>query len=233
VHRRTIFFGLGGLAFVLGLGLLGFGAYNVFFTDDGPPVSDAPLVNVIDFVSPTPTGSPESPTPTPLPPLGDEPYSMVIDKIGVDAPVSAYGLDENAVPEVPEGDDAATVVAWYKFTARPGQGSNAVFAGHVTWFGDAVFYYLPEITLGDEIRLRGQDGTELIYRVSNVIRVLADDPNARLLMSGTDSDIMTIITCDGVFTDTGDPTFGGAYDHRLVIRANLVSVTPGVATGAG
>lgn len=236
MQRRTLLFGLGGTAFLLGVGLLGFGAYNVFFSDDDAPTSDAPIVNVIDFLSPTPSASEalESPTPTPLPPLGDEPYSLVIEKIGVDAPVSAYGLDENAVPEIPEGDDAATVVAWYKFTARPGQGSNAVFAGHVTWFGDAVFFHLPEVALGDEIKLRGQDGTELLYRVSNVIRVLASDPDARLLMSGTDSDIMTIITCDGIFTpDPNDDVSGGEYDQRLVIRASLVSVTPGAGTGAG
>jgi len=233
MRRRGLFLGVGGVAFALGIGLLAFGAHNVFFRDDGPPVSDAPLLAVSDFLTPTPvsTRSPFSPTPTPLPPLGDEPYDLIIDKIGVDAPVSAYGLDEKAVPEVPTGPDAASVVAWYKFTAKPGVGSNAVFAGHVTWFGAAVFYYLPDVDLGDEIKLRGLDGTELVYRVSNVFRVVANDPNSRLLMSATPSDILTIITCDGVFTDTGDPTFGGEYDHRLVIRADLMSVTHG--TGAG
>ena len=117
-------------------------------------------------------------------------------------------------------------------TAKPGVGSNAVFAGHVTWFGEAVFYNLPNITLGDEIKLRGQDGTELVYDVSNVFRVLATDPDARLLMSATSQDILTILTCDGIFTpDPNNHVTGGDYDHRLVIRANLVSVTH--AAGAG
>lgn len=234
MQRRGLFLGLGGVAFVVGIGLLVFGGYSVFFGDDGPPISDAPIVAVSDFLSPTPVvnQSPSSPTPTPLPPLGDEPYNLVIDKIGVDAPVSAYGLDEQAVPEIPTGDDAATVVAWYKFTAKPGVGSNAVFAGHVTWFGDAVFYNLPEIKNGDDIKLEGQDGTELLYRVSNVFRVLASDPNARLLMSGTATDILTILTCDGIFTpDPNNDVTGGDYDHRLVIRANLVSVTHGAGAG--
>lgn len=234
MRRRGLFLGVGGVAFALGVGLLVFGAYNVFFGDDGPPVSDAPIVAVSDFLTPTPvaTKSAFSPMPTPLPPLGDEPYNLIIDKIGVDAPVSAYGLDEKAVPEIPTGDDAATAVAWYKFTAKPGVGSNAVFAGHVTWFGDAVFYYLPEVRIGDEIKLRGVDGTELVYNVSNVFRVLASDPDARLLMSATSSDILTILTCDGIFTP--DPTnhvSGGDYDHRLVIRANLASVTRGAGAG--
>jgi LPXTG-site transpeptidase (sortase) family protein len=230
--RRGLFFSLGGIAFAVGVGLLAFGGYNVFFGDDGPPVSDAPLVVVSDFLTPTPVSEVLEPTPTPLPPLGDQPYQIMIDKIGVDAPVSAYGLDEQAVPEIPTGDDAKTAVAWYKFTAKPGVGSNAVFAGHVTWFGEAVFYRLPDVELGDDIRLRGGDGTELLYRVSNVFRVLASDPNARALMSGTSSDILTIITCDGVFTASDDPITGGEYDNRLVIRANLVSVTPAAAPAA-
>lgn len=234
MQHRGLFLGVGGVAFVVGIGLLAFGSYNVFFGGDGPPVSDAPIVAVSDFLTPTPvaTESPFSPTPTPLPPLRDEPYNLVIEKIGVDAPVSAYGLDEQAVPQIPTGDDAATAVAWYKFTAKPGVGSNAVFAGHVTWFGEAVFYNLPNITLGDEIKLRGQDGTELVYDVSNVFRVLATDPDARLLMSATSQDILTILTCDGIFTpDPNNHVTGGDYDHRLVIRANLVSVTH--AAGAG
>jgi LPXTG-site transpeptidase (sortase) family protein len=236
MQRRRLFFGVGGVAFVAGIGLLVFGAYNVLFGDDGPPVSDAPIVAVSDFITPTPvtTPSPLSPTPTPLPPLGDEPYDLIIDKIGVDAPVSAFGLDDQAVPEIPTGPDAASVVAWYEFTAKPGVGSNAVFAGHVTWFGEAVFYHLPDVTIGDDIKLRGQDGTELRYRVSNVFRVLATDPDARLLMSGTSTDMLTILTCDGVFTvDPNDHIAHGNYDHRLVIRADLVSVTHGTSAGAG
>lgn len=226
---------MGGVAFALGIGLLAFGAFSVLSGDDGPPVSDAPIVDVSDFLTPTPvaTLSTFSPSPTPLPPLGDEPYELVIDKIGVDAPVLEYGLDEQAVPEIPTGDDARTVVAWYKFTAKPGVGSNAVFAGHVTWFGEAVFYRLPDVAIGDDIKLRGQDGTELLYRISNVFRVDATDPHARDLMFATPTDMLTIITCDGVFTPSDDPITGGDYDHRLVIRADLVSVTPGTPAGAG
>lgn len=234
MQSRGLFFGLGGVALVVGVGFLAFGAYNVFFGDDGPPVSDAPIVAAEDFLTQTTvsTQSPFSPTPTPLPPLGDEPYQMLIDKIGVNAPVSAYGLDEQAVPEIPTGADAVSTVAWYKFTAKPGVGSNAVFAGHVTWFGEAVFYRLPDVSLGDEIKLRDQDGTELLYRVSNVFRVLASDPDARAVMSATSSDVLTIITCDGVFTpDPNDHVSGGNYDNRLVIRADLVSVTHGVGAG--
>ncbi len=222
-----------------GIALLSLGVYSALNNDNGPPVSDAPVVRVSDILTSTATPAVATttriPTPTPLPPLGDEAYTMVIDKLGIDAPVETFGLDNQQVPEIPTGPDAAQVVAWYNFSAKPGTGSNAVFAGHVTWYGAAVFYRLTELGLGDEIRLKGADGTELTYKVSNVFRVLSTDPDARALMFGTQQDIMTILTCDGVFTkDPNNHVTGGDYDHRLVIRADLESVTHPTSTpGAG
>ncbi len=237
-RRRKLFLGLGGVTFVIGIALLSFGVYTALNSDDGAPTSDAPVVRVSDILTPTPVGTTTaaSVTPTPLPPFGDEAYRMVIDKIGVDAPVETFGLDDQQVPEIPTGPGQAPgqIVAWYDFTAKPGTGSNAVFAGHVTWNGAAVFYSLTDLTLGDEIKLDGADGTELTYKTSNIFRVLATDPDARALMFATSSDIMTILTCDGVFTPNPNEPTGGDYDHRLVIRADLISVTPGTApAGAG
>jgi LPXTG-site transpeptidase (sortase) family protein len=238
-RRRKLFLGLGGVAFVAGLALLSLGVYGALNSDNGPPVSDAPVVRVSDILTPTATPAVATttriPTPTPLPPFGSEAYTMAIDKLGIDAPVETFGLDNQQVPEIPTGPNAAQVVAWYNFSAKPGTGSNAVFAGHVTWYGPAVFYSLTELGLGDEIRLKGADGTALTYKVSNVFRVLATDPDARALMFGTSQDIMTILTCDGVFTkDPNNHVTGGDYDHRLVIRADLESVThPTSAPGAG
>jgi LPXTG-site transpeptidase (sortase) family protein len=178
-------------------------------------------------VTPAPT-----PSPVPVPPLGDRPYTMIIPKLGVNAPVEAFGLDANQIPEVPTGGDAANVVAWYSFSAKPGTGSNAVFAGHVTWFGAAVFYNLTSLAKDDQISLKGQDGTELMYKVSDVFDVDATDPNAVQVMGPTSSDTLTIITCDGTFTDTNDPVFGGEYNNRLVVRAALEKTVPGSAVAA-
>jgi LPXTG-site transpeptidase (sortase) family protein len=228
-----LFLGAGGVAFLIGVALLAFGAYSMLSGGGDDHKSDVRVVTI----SPSPTSLPTqpptaSPTPVPTPPLGDNPYTMVIDKIGVDAPVEAFGLDDQQVPEVPTGADAAQIVAWYNFTSRPGTGSNAVFAGHVTWFGAAVFYSLNSLAAGDEIKLKGQDGTLLTYKVADVFDVDASDPNAVQVMGATTTDTLTIITCDGTFTHTGDPVFGGEYNNRLVIRAGLESVTPGSAVAA-
>jgi LPXTG-site transpeptidase (sortase) family protein len=231
---RKVFLGLGAVTFLGGASLLGYVGYSAIQGDE----EERPPVRQVDLgETSTPTVAPTSPvtgtaTPPPVAPLGDQPYTMIIPKLGVDAPVDEYGLDDNAIPEVPEGDDAADVVAWYNFSARPGEGSNAVFAGHVTWFGAAVFYNLTTMAAGDEIRLKGQDGTEMLYRVSETFQVDPQDADSLDVMKATPSDMMTIITCDGAYSDTNDPVYGGEYSHRFVVRAVLESVTPGAAVGA-
>src|SRR4029079_15271404 len=116
-----------------------------------------------------------------------------------------FSLDSEQVPQVPTGANAADIVAWYDFSARPGIGSNAVFAGHVTWFGAAVFYNLTSLAAGDKIMLKADDGTQLTYNIADVFDVSASDPNATQVMAGTPRDTLTIITCSGDFTNTGDP----------------------------
>jgi LPXTG-site transpeptidase (sortase) family protein len=235
LERKKLLIGGGGVAFVIGIGLIAFAAFSAFGGGDSPK----PEVLVHLTASPLPTATPvpitaaPTPTPVPPPPLGDNPYTMVIDKIGVDAPVETFGLDANQVPEVPTGPGQGPghIVAWYNFSAKPGTGSNAVFAGHVTWNGAAVFYNLTSLVAGDSIKLQGRDGTLLTYRVSDVYDVDPNDPNSVQVMARTSTDMLTIITCDGTTTHVGGQ-FGVDYSNRLVIRAGLERVTPGAAVAA-
>jgi len=217
-HRES---GIAKTGVLAGLGCLGlFAAAALGFlllrsggSDDEVP----PAVQASATVAPT---SPPTDAPPPL----SGSYRMIIDKLGVDAPVATYGLDENDVPIVPTGADAADVVAWYDFSAQPGTGGNSVFAGHVTWFGNAVFLKLDTIQAGDTIRLLDDKGAEILYRVTANQSLAPDDPEAVKTMYPTDKDMVTIITCGGTFFDTGDPIAGGDYTHRIVIKAELVTV---------
>ncbi len=208
----------GVLTFAAGVALLAVGIAGLGGSS-GEPARGPAVVDITPSPTPQETTPEPTATPVPAPPLGDQPYRLVISKLGVDAPVRAFGLDANAVPEVPIGDDAPSVVAWYNFSARPGVGSNAVFAGHVTWNGPAVFYNLTTMAPGDEIRLVSEDGKELVYNVSDVFSVDPADPESLSVMRATPDDVITIITCDGAFTDTNDPVYGGEYADRLVVRA--------------
>ena len=178
-------------------------------------------------VTPTPSPVPTpSPTPSPnaaAPPLPQPPNSrfrMVIDSIGVNAPVVPEGLTADDLPMMPLN---AYDVAWYTFTAQPGTGGNAVFSGHVTWNGLAVFYYLNEVSPGDSVRLVGNDGTTLVYTVTDSFIVDENDPGALNVMAPTSSDTITIISCDGTFYRTNNPVSGGDYTGRRVVRASLTS----------
>jgi LPXTG-site transpeptidase (sortase) family protein len=190
-------------------------------------VYDRPAGVLTPTPQPSPTVTPE-PTqapyvaPAPPPPLRDQPFQLVINKIGVNATVFTYGLDDNQVPQVPLN---AWDVAWYNFSSRPGTGSNAVFAAHVTWLGPAVFYKLDQLVVGDEIKLMGDDGVELVYVVSDSFLVDPDDPATLSVMRPTDDDVVTLITCGGTFFYTGDPTFGGDYTDRRIVRATLKTIS--------
>jgi len=232
---RSFLLVLGGSALIAGAILTTFGIYREFASggDTAPSLAsqhrtdpggvyDRPLGVVRAPVTPAPVAAPE-------PPLREAAYHMVIDKIGVNASVFPYGVDANRVPEVPLNSED---VAWYNFSAPPGTGSNAVFAAHVTWNGRAVFYDLKDVQVGDSIILRGDDGTEIAYVISDSFVVDPNDPNALSVMAPTSADVITLITCDGSFYYTGDPVFNGDYTQRRVVRATLSSLIKPVAAAA-
>ena len=232
--RRRVLFGLGSLALVAGIGVAAAGGF-LYATDGDEAAGVADDAAVVDLTEPSIDLdiAPEppavlTPTPMPPPPLGDSGYQILIDKLGVSAPVTMFGMDENLVPKVPY---TATDVAWYDFSARPGTGGNAVFAGHVTWNGPAVFYDLDQLAAGDQVRLDGQDGTQIVYKVTEVFQVDPSDPDSRKVMWPTDKDVITIITCSGKFVNTSDPILGGDYTHRLIVRGDLVTVDRPAASG--
>lgn len=187
-------------------------------TSPSPAVTrQSPTPERTEIAATSPTSTPTATrTPPPQPPLGDAPYRMLIDSIGVDVPVRTLGLDANGEPEVPMGDDAGEVVAWYDFSAPPSTGSNAVFAGHAIWQGPAVFYRLDELRPGDAITLSGQDGPELTYLVAWSRLVDPNEPSSLDVMRPTDDDVITIIADAGSF-------IGGAWSQRLIVRAELAA----------
>jgi LPXTG-site transpeptidase (sortase) family protein len=228
--------GIGLASFVGGIVLL-VGGFTMMGSDDstppeGPDVIDLGDVDLDKIDRAVATVTPP-PVVAPIAPLGDQPYRLLIEKIGVNAPVDTYGLDAHQVPQVPTGSGANQTIAWYNFSSRPGSGSNAVFAGHVTWNGPAVFFKLAQVAQGDVIKLQGTDGTVLVYNVASVFSVDPTDPDAVKVMQATERDMVTLITCSGTYSDTSDPVFGGEYDERLIVRAELTGVTPGAPAAGG
>ncbi len=180
---------------------------------------------------PTPTSAVEPPSDSPI-------ERILISGYEVDAPVIVLGLDEDNVMESP---DEPCDVAWYDFTSYPGFGSNAVFSGHVDWFnlgsqgcrcdspggcggpGGAVFWDLQNMVMGDLVEVRLQDGTVYQYEVISR-RQVSGSADFREIVSATEKEIITLITCGGTFNrDIGH------YNDRVVIQAERIVDAPGVA----
>ena len=213
--RKPLALGLGLVA--LGAALLGLALYNYWgpssqesafeaaagesalFPGPQSDTADASGVDATPAGAPAPSGTATTPSleasPTPAPasrpagPAASFAGSLVIEAIGIEAPVIVLGVDGNGVPQVPR---TGYQVAWYDFSAAPGTGSNAVFAGHVTWEKKAaVFWRLKDLKDGDTVKLVNADGSVLVYKV---FASFAVDPTDVKVMYPTGEDIVTLIT---------------------------------------
>jgi LPXTG-site transpeptidase (sortase) family protein len=205
---------LSSLFLLVGIGMIGVAAYEFAYKGNDP----SQLIWVRPGQPVAPAAADDSQPPQ-AQTAGTEPFRLVIDKIGVDAPVSTYGLDENALPRVPYD---AELVAWYDFSSYPGNGENAVFAGHVTWNGDAVFKRLGELEAGDRIRIQREDGSQLIYEVTDSVLAEPTAQTAQKWMLPAGEDVVTLITCGGERYLTDD-FIGAEYTHRQIIRGRLIA----------
>lgn len=157
----------------------------------------------------TPSSGPAS-----APTVTDAPLErIVIPSVNIDAPIVIKGLDEDGVMEAP---DNAYDVAWYDFTPRPGEGSNAVFSGHVDYVnvGPAVFWKLKDLEPSARIDIRFAGGTLLSYAVMAVNTFDAVTAPIDEIVGPTPADSITLITCAGTFDQST-----GQYDKRLIVRA--------------
>ena len=220
-----------GAAMMVAAGILMLIATGVIFGgDDG----NSSLKTIVAFGDPirTPTPGP-APTPTgQFPPGSSAPIErLVVEKAKIDAPVDVMGVDSAGVMQSPAN---ATDVAWYNFSAHPGFGGNAVFAGHVDYIrvGPAVFWNLKDVEAGDLIEVLLQDGTVYKYAVNFKQQFDAATAPVDQIVGPTPGETVTLITCGGTFNSATHQ-----YDKRLVVRAErvpetLAGATPGAATPA-
>jgi sortase (surface protein transpeptidase) len=210
--------------------LLGAGLAGLLMSGgNGPVATNVGAIPVYDGDLGTATS-----TPLPTPPPNDSPLArMIIEKISVDAPIITLGLNQDSVPMVPDGPSE---VGWYDWSSKPGWGSNAVFSGHVDWtlYGHpviGVFYYLRDLGLDDEIKIVLEDGTEYRYRVTGNQAIDDNDPRALQWMGATPNDVITLITCGGIWVPDPTDPLGGHYTMRQVVRGELIPEEPLLPVG--
>lgn len=144
------------------------------------------------------------------------PRSIKIEAIGVDATIETLEIVDGKIQDPTTADQ----VAWYKDTARLGEGGNVVMAGHLNYWGDpeGVFYALADLIAGDEIEITAQDGTAYRFAVVAVEQVTEATANVDSIVSPGGGVALTLITCGGDWDASA-----GQYLHRTVVQAELIS----------
>jgi sortase (surface protein transpeptidase) len=152
-----------------------------------------------------------------------------IPALGIDAPLGIRTVGKDGVLTNPTGPDD---VVWYDLSiwdglgGSPGEGGNAIFAGHVdqtAWLdwasvqyaGLGVFFFLDNLTPGQQITIEMNDHTH-IY-VVQWIRSLETESDEWAEIYGPDhsgNDAITLITCGGDY-DAEEKS----YALRIVVRA--------------
>ena len=225
--RQRLLLGLGVALFAVGAVTLSIGLVGYFDQregDTGTSVVSEPLgvrnLGHMPAVPYNPLLMVTEPAPEPAPEPVAAPLRLVVESLGVDAPVVEMGLDDQGIPYVPyNGQD----VAWYNFSSPPGAGSNAVFAGHINWEGAAgVFGNLGELQPGETVRLMSGDGSEYVYEVFANFPVDPDDPASLKVMAPTPTDTITLISCGGTWVPDASEQFGGSYTNRIIVQARLM-----------
>jgi hypothetical protein len=151
-------------------------------------------------------------------PDGFAPVELVVDRIGLSAPVEVGFIDEGVMRD-PSGP---WVVSWYQPLGKVGEGGNVVMAGHVDYWdvGPAIFQGVPSLAPGDVIRVVGENGETYEYAVEwaqlfDVATQLTPEVIQRDIVGDTGQESLTLITCGGAFD-------GAEYLSRFVVRANKI-----------
>ena len=235
--RQRLLLGLGVALFAVGAVILSIGLVGYFDEREGDSaanvVTELPGVQNLEHMpavpyDPSPTVTEPEPTPEPV----TAPLRLVVESLGVDAPVVEMGLDDQGIPQVPlNGQD----VAWYNFSSPPGAGSNTVFAGHINWEGAlGVFADMDELQPGDRVRLISQDEYEYTYEVFANFAVDPYEDDSLKVMDPTPTDTVTLITCGGTWIPDASERFGGSYTNRIIVQARLMEPTlavPAISEG--
>ncbi|MBB2909405.1 hypothetical protein FHS43_000651 [Streptosporangium becharense] len=146
------------------------------------------------------------------------PVRLVIERLGVNAPIRSVGLDKQGAIEVPPIGNP-NLVGWYRSGPTAGEAGPSIMLGHKdTRSGSAVFSRLHEIRNGDVIEVHRKDGVIAVFTVGGLEqaeksvfptqRVYGEAPNPQL----------HLITCGGTY-DRGS----GHYTDNVIVYATMTS----------
>lgn len=219
---------LGEVLLTLGVLLLGFLAWQLWWTDVEGNAGQARVVQSLQWATPVPTTAPSSAGATA--PAGPKAATPRHDDPPVPAePGHATTFATLQVPRwtgeperpVSEGTDRATVldvlgIGHYQGTAMPGAVGNFAVAGHRTTFGKP-FNRIAELQVGDPLVVRTKDAwyvykvtsTQIVYpSQTEVIAPVPDKPGAKPTARS-----ITMTTCTPMYSAAQRYVVHGVLDY--------------------
>ena len=145
-----------------------------------------------------------------------EPEQLRVEAIELDSELMELGQEADGSMEVPPLE--SDVAGWYRYGPTPGEQGPAVIAGHVdNREGPSVFWRLDELSSGDEVEVRREDGETVRFEVYEVRSFAQDSFPTDLVYGNTEDAQLRLITCGGEF-DWRER----AYSHNTVVFARML-----------
>jgi LPXTG-site transpeptidase (sortase) family protein len=146
----------------------------------------------------------------------DQPKTIKIQKLGINASVVSVGLTSSGAVDTPKNIWNA---AWYTGSAKPGNSGAVLMDGHSSATRGALFGNLDRLAAGDQIQIVRGDGTVLTYSVAYttiVNRNNVDMGSMLKVYNGADKGL-NIITCTGKWIDSEK-----TLENRVLIYAKQI-----------
>ncbi len=146
----------------------------------------------------------------------DEPKTIRINKIGVEAYIQKSGIDQNQKVAVPTNVHLAS---WFKDSQKPGQKGLAIISGHVSGSSaDGIFKHLDSLQKNDEFEIQLGNGEIKRYEIFSVKKV-KESESAQLVFSQHPkiTNQVNLVTCGGNYDHAVNQ-----YEDRLIISGTLL-----------
>jgi sortase (surface protein transpeptidase) len=145
------------------------------------------------------------------------PVKLQIPSIGVSAPIEQVGLLTDGEVQTPPLT-VHNLTGWYKYGPTPGEDGASVILGHVDDYqGLSVFYYLKDLTKGDQIGVTLADGITANFVVDGLQKASKDNFPTQQVYGKIGYPGLRLITCGGTFDSAT-----GHYDANIIVYAHLV-----------
>lgn len=151
--------------------------------------------------------------PVPPPPAGPVDIRLLtIPRLGVNAPVARFGVDNFGRLDVPQ--DTRTVGWNPAYNWLPGEGGATFFAAHFEYAGrPGVFNRISTLVAGDEVVVTLSDGSQHRYRVSSAVDYTIAQVDMGAVLFGREGvESISLMTCSG-------PPNADGYPMRTVVLA--------------